>query len=120
LNKPSGLGETLVRGRDSIEDKYKPLTPFSPERPPPDLDLRNYDNLFLLACWLLASQQVPASEQNILCSWMEKGFNLNSLRHDIENKRAKYMDKNAGQVPRTLAYYTKMLEEKHRSRGGGS
>ncbi len=110
-----------VRARESIVDNIlKPLTPLATSEPPL-ADLRDFNNLFCFACWLLGKPKIPLSEQQILCDWIEKSYDLNKLRNDLKRKCQKFREKNAGQPPKTLAYFEPMLNEKRLflPRGGG-
>lgn len=101
-----------VRARELIVSNIsKPLTPFSEE--PAISDLSDFNNLFCFACWLLEIRQLPLSEQQVLCDWIEKGYDLNRLRSDIKLKCQKFREKNGGSAPKTLSYFSPMLNEKN-------
>ena len=115
LNKQNAVNPPASRAPASrVENIDKPLTPF--ERPA-DGDLKDYENLVRFAGWLLGRTQLQMSEQSVLTEWISAGYDLNAMRPSLERSVEKYREKNQGQRPKSLAYFSPMLDDLHHKRG---
>jgi len=97
-----------VEREDAREDE-KP--PGKPPPNPPDFEIKNFDDAFAGCCLLLGVKALSRADQELLASWYDRGDFVSHIVPLMKEKTAKFMQKNGGKAPKSLAYFAKAVDE---------